>query len=99
MRACYACGAELPETMEVHRATECPSCRRDLHVCRNCTFYAPGRHNDCAETVPEGVTEKERANFCDYFRFRQGRAGADAAGRDKERREAARRKLDGLFGA
>ena len=63
MRACYACGTELPEKLEVHRTTECPACRRDLHVCRNCAFYSPGSHWDCAETVPEGVSALISAFF------------------------------------
>jgi hypothetical protein len=94
MRACYACGAVLDEKLEVHRTTECPSCRRDLHVCRNCTFYAPGSHWDCAETVPECVVDKERSNFCDYFRYRIGpppSASTDKSGETRKR-------LDRLFG-
>lgn len=97
MRACYACGKELPEKLEVHRTTECPSCGRDLHVCRNCSFYSPGSHWDCAETVPEGVADKERSNFCDYFRYRQGAGSATAAPREQARRDEARRKLGELF--
>jgi len=99
MRSCYACGAALPEKLEVHRSTECPTCRRDLRVCRNCAFYSPGSHWDCAETVPEGVVDKERANFCDYFRFRSGAAGAVDVQRGTDKRENARRKLDDLFGS
>lgn len=96
MRSCYSCGTALDDKLEVHRATECPSCRRDLRVCRNCTFYAPGSHWDCSETVPEGVLDKERANFCDYFRFRVGPAKAAAKpGASPE----ARGKLDKLFGS
>lgn len=98
MRACYACGGVLPEKLEVHRSTECPSCRKDLRVCRNCSFYSPGSHWDCAETVPEGVTDKERANFCDYFRFRLGGAGA-VDSRAEGKRDEARRKLGDLFGS
>jgi len=97
MRVCYACGKALPDELEVHRATECPGCRRDLHVCRNCTFYSPGSHWDCAETVPEGVVDKERANFCDYFRYRASAAGSGDAKPRPDAREGARRKLEDLF--
>ena len=96
MRSCYACGAALDDKLEVHRSTECPSCRKDLRVCRNCTFYSPGSHWDCAETVPECVLDKERANFCDYFRFRAGSARPAVSG---EKQSDARRKLDKLFGS
>jgi hypothetical protein len=96
MRSCYACGAALEDSLQVHRATVCPACSADLRVCRNCTFYAPGRHWDCSETVPECVVDKERANFCEYFRFRPGppRQGVSTAKRDE-----ARQKLDKLFGS
>jgi hypothetical protein len=97
MRTCHDCGAALPEKLEVHRTTECPSCRADLHVCRNCAFYSPGSHWDCAETVPEGVVEKGRSNFCEYFRFRSGGAAGGQPPADK--RDEARRKLNDLFRA
>ena len=48
--------------------TGCGShCDGDLHYCRNCRFFDPGKHNQCAETQAEWVSEKERANFRDYF--------------------------------
>ena len=56
---------------EISRTSICPDCGRDLHVCRNCQFYAPGQHYDCHETVDEPVRNKERANFCDYFKPRK----------------------------
>jgi hypothetical protein len=99
MRVCYACGVALPEKLEVHRATECPSCRRDLRVCKNCAFYSPGSHWDCAETVQECVLDKERANFCDYFRFRVSMKGGGEPGSGASKGDESRRKLDKLFGA
>ncbi len=47
----------------------CLQCGKDLHVCKNCRFYKPGVYRDCAETVPEAVTDKERGNFCEYFQL------------------------------
>lgn len=32
-----------------------------------CRFYKPGAHYDCSETVEYLVTDKEKANFCDWF--------------------------------
>ena len=63
---CWSCGAAL-EAVDYQREGECPRCRRQTHVCRNCRFYAPGRPNDCQEPVAEYVQDKQRANFCDYF--------------------------------
>jgi hypothetical protein len=66
MPTCYRCGAELPE--KIFRNTLCESCGADTKVCLNCTFYDESAHWQCHETIPEAVREKDRANFCDYFR-------------------------------
>jgi len=63
---CWSCGAGL-EAVDYQREGECPSCRKQTHVCRNCRFYEPGRPGDCQEPIAEPVRDKERANFCDYF--------------------------------
>ena len=63
---CWHCGHALAAS-DFTREGECPNCRRQTHVCRNCRFYAPGRSNDCFEPVAEAVSDKQRANFCDYF--------------------------------
>jgi len=63
---CWACGNRL-SAPDYTREGECPQCRKPTHVCRNCRFYEPGRPNDCQEPVAEPVTDKQRANFCDYF--------------------------------
>ena len=63
---CWSCGAGLSGP-DYRREAECPQCRKQTHVCRNCRFYAPGRPNDCREPVAEPVQDKSRANFCGYF--------------------------------
>ena len=63
---CWSCGHRLA-AVDYQREGECPACRKQTHVCRNCRFYEPGRPNDCQEPVADAVTEKQRANFCDYF--------------------------------
>lgn len=63
---CWHCDHPLAAT-DYTREGECPQCRRQTHVCRNCRFYQPGLHNDCREPVAEPVLAKDRANFCDYF--------------------------------
>ncbi|MFN7728461.1 MAG: hypothetical protein ACK5P7_04840 [Bdellovibrio sp.] len=49
------------------RREECPHCRSDLHVCKNCEHYDPRAYNECRESSADVVKDKERANFCDYF--------------------------------
>ena len=65
---CWKCGAEQDFSHSVYRDSTCPSCGADLHSCRGCSFYAPGSHFDCHETVDELVADKERSNFCEHFK-------------------------------
>lgn len=53
---------------------ECPHCGSDLHVCLNCFFYDQGKANSCREDKADYVGEKDRANYCEYFRFTDGSA-------------------------
>jgi hypothetical protein len=95
---CYHCGSPIARGSGIARTAVCEGCGRDLHVCRNCRFYTPGVHWDCAETVDEQVVDKERSNFCDSFsvnpKFHEASTG-EAGGRDKENR--ARERFSGLF--
>lgn len=67
--SCYRCGASLAElTLPLSRQDECPSCSVYLHVCRMCAFFAVHVPKQCTEDDAEEVSEKERANFCDWFK-------------------------------
>ena len=91
MRACGLCGHVLDHNTEVHRSSLCPSCGRELKICLNCRFYKQGAHWDCLETIPEPVAEKDRANFCDYFRFRESAdKGKPTAGKAERARDGFR---------
>jgi|SRR5882672_6453255 len=96
MRHCRACGAEISSAERIRRTDECPACASDLHSCRNCRHFNPKVHNQCEEPVAEWVSDKERANFCDYFAFSEGR-GAGPAGERPSAQEAAREKWKKLF--
>ena len=76
---CWSCGAKLIAN-DYQRESECPACRKQTHVWRNCRFYEAGRPNDCQEPIAEPVRDKQRANFCDYFEPRDDayQPGADA---------------------
>ena len=71
MRRCYACGTRIDGSLKVFRSSLCPGCGKELKVCLNCRFYSPGSHWDCRETIDEPVTNKEKANFCAYFEYKQ----------------------------
>ncbi len=70
MKTCFKCGAAI-ELEKVSRRDECPGCGTDLRVCLNCAFYAESKANACMEPQAEPVKEKDRANYCDFFRFRE----------------------------
>ena len=69
-------------------------CEVELHVCRLCQFSDRRVSDQCTEDRAEQVREKDRANFCDYFK---PKAGAHVAGDDSKARTA-RNRLEGLFG-
>lgn len=69
---CFSCKKELGPLEVVGRREECPNCRADVHVCKNCEFYDPKSYNECRETSADVVKEKDRSNFCDYFQLRRG---------------------------
>ena len=55
-------------------------------------------HNQCEELVAEWVSDKERANYCDYFAFSEG-GGVGSLGGKPPAQEAAREKLKKILGA
>lgn len=92
---CWKCGASLADlTLPLRRLDECRQCHAELHVCKLCEWYSVSVAKHCRETVAEEVKDKERANFCDYFKPRAGAYSAvplDAASK-------AQAELDALFG-
>lgn len=87
---CFECGAEMVFSHSPGRRDECQKCHADVHVCRNCKNYERGVYNECREPQADVVSEKTRANFCDYFEVGSGAGGID---KQKNLRAAA----DALF--
>ena len=87
---CAFCHKHIAETT-VHIRDECPACGRDLHICLNCEFYDANAYRQCRESIKELVQDKERANYCDFFRTAKGEATPAALESD------AIRKLKDLF--
>jgi hypothetical protein len=89
---CWKCRKETDIEKPV-RGDQCPLCHADLHVCKACDFYESGAHNDCRESSADFVSDKERGNFCDYFRVNT-KIAAGTAGNDKA---AAKDAFNALF--
>ena len=67
--ACYRCGASLAAlSLPLARQDQCPGCGADLHVCKMCLYFDERVPRKCREDGAEDVTEKERQNFCDWFK-------------------------------
>lgn len=94
---CWYCGSPVTNEEPIGRSARCPDCGKDLRSCKNCRFFLPGSRGDCRESSAESQSDKERANFCDWFsldgKFRSGGAGSN----EKEKAGASRAAFDNLF--
>ena len=91
---CWSCGTSIADlSLPLSRFDECRACKASLHACRLCEFYKTSVAKQCREPIAEEVKDKERANFCDYFKPRPGAyiAPDSAAAR-------ARTELEAMFG-
>ncbi|MFM7202637.1 MAG: hypothetical protein ACKO6N_17770 [Myxococcota bacterium] len=88
---CHHCKREVPYDTRILRTETCPWCRADLHVCLNCKFHNASMYNECELNGTERVRERDRANHCSDFAFRDGVKGEDKT------KEAAINKLNNLF--
>ena len=92
---CWKCGASLAElTLPLRRLEECLQCHAELHVCKLCEWYSLSIAKHCRETIAEEVKDKERANFCDYFKPREDAYSTQSTGAASK----AQAELDALFG-
>ncbi|MBN2419440.1 MAG: hypothetical protein JXL81_08670 [Deltaproteobacteria bacterium] len=88
---CVFCGIENNTDDRPSRGDICSNCKKDLRCCKQCKFYDPGSYNECSEVMADRITDKERANFCDYF-VPRGSSQSKA-----DRTQEAKRALENLF--
>ncbi len=92
---CWKCGIAIKEMRSPYsRYEECSACKADHHVCLMCREYDPTVSDGCREDRADFVLEKDKANFCDYFKPRAGAYQEKNDGQEKE----ARARLAELFG-
>ncbi|MBE0425617.1 MAG: hypothetical protein IBX72_03100 [Nitrospirae bacterium] len=91
MKTCALCCKQIEIDKYFSRKSTCPECGGDLHICLNCKFYSETSHNKCIEPKAEFQRSREKANFCDYFVFREGLHSSE------NEKGKTRRMLDELF--
>jgi hypothetical protein len=113
--SCWQCGEPLSDMiLPVSRRESCRCCSAEIHCCRMCIHFRPNRLEACGEERAEDVSNRELANFCDYFApsqnaFHEAKPGDDQArnalealfGHDEPapaEPQDARKALDDLFG-
>ncbi|HBU47948.1 MAG TPA: hypothetical protein DEB46_06520 [Myxococcales bacterium] len=88
---CHSCKGSIEFEGRLSFRESCHHCEADLHCCLNCELFDAGAHNSCREPVTEYVPDKEKRNFCGWFKF-EGGARAEAS-----QKADALSKLDAFF--
>lgn len=91
---CFKCNSTHEFEGNVGVREECSKCKSDLHVCKNCAFYDLSSYNECKESSADRVLDKEKANFCDYFK---GTSSNSTKNSSVDLKSEAYKKLDSLF--
>jgi hypothetical protein len=76
----------------------CQNCGKDLRCCKHCRFFLQGAQGDCRETSAEKQTDRERANFCDWFSLdKKFRSQTQGQTKEQSKASASRAAFDDLF--
>ena len=78
---CWHCGTTLT-ALDFGRQDTCKKCGRDTRTCKACIHFDPASNNQCRENQADRVVDKERSNFCDYFKANANLTASGAASRD-----------------
>jgi hypothetical protein len=76
----------MPGTREVSRCTQCgtvlqglppgglcPKCGFELHSCKQCNYFDPGKRFECMQSVPKRIEKKDARNDCTFYEMRVSR--------------------------
>ena len=93
---CHSCGEQFPLNPgdKILRKDTCHQCGMYMHCCRNCRLFDPSKNNQCAEPQAEWVSDKEGANFCDFF---EPRTSVNLVNRSRSASESTAKAFDSLF--
>ena len=95
MAKCFSCSNSLDNllSLTIGRGETCEKCDSDVRCCYNCSHFDQSSYNSCAEPQADRVVDKDRSNFCDYFKL--GESSYSKSG-DSSKDEALK-KLDDIF--
>lgn len=81
---CYKCKMtlNLSANDNISRSEDCDHCHTDLRVCYMCQFFDKNAYNECREPNAPRILEKDKGNFCDYFRLGPNSNSADSGKED-----------------
>jgi predicted RNA-binding Zn-ribbon protein involved in translation (DUF1610 family) len=83
---CSSCGAKAPRSITLE--SSCPTCRGDLHTCRQCTNFDPGARFECSKPVTARIVNKNARNTCELFVPRTVVERETSSGAPKDARQA-----------
>ncbi len=64
---CAQCGAVLDQ---IPPTGLCPKCGFELHSCKQCMYFDPGKRFECMQPVPERIVKKDARNQCTFYEIR-----------------------------
>ncbi len=68
---CWKCNKLVSEEpVKIGFRAACQHCGSDLHVCKNCRYYAPGKPNDCAVPGTDYIRDREASNLWEEFKVK-----------------------------
>lgn len=67
---CSQCGMVL---QSIPPAGLCPKCGFELHSCKQCVYFDPGKRFECMQPVPERIAKKDARNDCTFYEIRASR--------------------------
>ena len=69
---CFACHKPtgLQPNQKIPKSEECYHCYASLRCCKMCSFYDQSSYNECKEPMADRIVDKDKANFCDFFKLK-----------------------------
>ena len=62
---CTSCGAKAPPNIKVD--STCPTCKAELHTCRQCASFDPGARFECSKPITVKIVNKNARNTCELY--------------------------------